>query len=333
MTNRSLIPALLAVVAACSPRDSVPTEPPTSEPSTASRYHALRTGRAGAKAERTAEIVATVAGEPIYGAEIEPRGNAIRDVRSLAIARQHYLDNAIATRLMRLEAARLGVELTREDVDEIRKQAPAPAEIARLAAQQGITEHEWWRLREQRALHAKLRTREVDASIQIEDDELRREFAANAWRYPRPERVKLRHVFVALPAGVSQAEYAKQSRRLRDDVAALVESKGAGEVGDDLGWLAYQLGVDGYGEQILADPGLRNVAHTLAVGEVSAVVRSAHGLHVLICTDRRGEGAANFEDVRDRVARVVRTRRERQRLAEWMQQLHTRYDVDVLLER
>jgi hypothetical protein len=104
---------------------------------------------------------------------------------------------------------------------------------------------------------------------------------------------------------------------------------GVDALGDDLGTLTYQLGPDGAGDGILADPGLRQAAAGLQAGQVSPVLRSAHGLHVLVCLSNEPAGPGDLAGARSRVTAVVRARKQQAALDQWMGELRERYAVRI----
>jgi parvulin-like peptidyl-prolyl isomerase len=298
-----LLAALLPVALAAGCDRSPPREAaaPADDDPTA-RARTARAGAAGAREARAQEIVATVDGEPIYGAEIEPPG-APRDESALAVARERYLENAITRRLFRREAARLGL-------------------TDRLGAG------------DEPALFAALRAQEVADKLVVTEDELQAEFASSSARYPRRPRVHLRQLAIPLGPDATAAQVEAESRRLRDRAAAeLVRAPAPGgaapidEIGVDLGWLEYQQGDEGMGDGILADPALRAVAASLAPGAASAVVRGPSGLHVLLCVAQEPGGPPTFDSARSRVEAVVRARRLAQAEADWLATLRARYNV------
>lgn len=174
------------------------------------------------------------------------------------------------------------------------------------------------------ATFAALRAAEVDAKLTVPEDALRAELAAHPDRYPRFPRVHLRQVFVPLASDAPAATVDTAARRLRDRVAR------APAAGTDLGLLRYQLGPDAWGDGILADPALREVAAALAPGATSPVLRSARGLHVLTCLAREPAGLATFAEAADRLEPVVRARLRAAAEDSWLASLRARHRVELL---
>lgn len=277
--------AVVALVAAWPAAAGCGGDPPRSQPAPAESPNP--------REDRDREVVATVDGEPIYGAEIEPPGPP-RDPAARAVARERYLDNEITRRLLRREAARLGITAADDT-----------------------------------ALFAAVRAQEVDARIVVTEAELEAEFLAHAQRYPRFPRVHLRQIVIALPADAAPARVETESRRLRDRAAAELAKAPLAEVGTDLGWLEYQLGEGATGDGILADAALRAVAATLTPGAVSPVVRGASGVHLLLCVAKDAGGPPTFESARARVEATVRARARSLAEEAWMRFLHERYRVEI----
>lgn len=239
-------------------------------------------------------VVALVAGEPIRAAELVPPGTALGDPARRAAARARYLENAIDRRLYRLEADRLGL--------------PPGDDATRLAA-----------------LHAAA----LVPRVTVTDDELRAELRAHPEAYPRAPRVHLRQVFVPLPAEATPATVLAETRRLRDRVARLRDTTPIAALGDDLGLLRHER-TPPWGEGVLADPAVREVAVALAPGAVSPVVRGALGLHVLVCVGHEPPGLADLDEARPRLEAVVRARNTARAEAAFARELRARYPVEIL---
>ena len=336
----TLLLLVLTAATACDRGSRAPTEPGRGESTGASgvveRAQALREQARSSRHQRMAEVVARVAGEPILGAEIEPGGQIPREPAKLADARRRYLENVINERVLRLELERLRLGLTPAEVAEAHAKDPPASEMAAFLTRLGKTREEYSREVEERRLLQKLRDQEVGDRLVITEEEIRAEFHAHRERYPRLAGAHLRQLFRPLGAGASEAEADRERRRLRDEVVRQVEgrepSRLAEEFGDELGLLTYELGVNGFGEGILAHPALREAVSRLAPGEISPILRSPDGLHVLYVIARQEAGRGTLEDARTRVERAVRQRKYRQALEQWRLRLWERYEVQFLLE-
>jgi peptidyl-prolyl cis-trans isomerase D len=169
------------------------------------------------------------------------------------------------------------------------------------------------RLPEDRALD----DAEVEAWAEENEEQLRALYEERVDGLAEPERVRARHVLILAPGDASpdeleQARARAETARARiaggeafEDVAAeLSEDAGTAEQGGDLGLFAR-------GEN---DPALEEAAFALEVGQLSEVIRSAYGFHVLRVEERQEAKTPDFDELRLELAREVL---ERERALEW----------------
>jgi hypothetical protein len=145
-----------------------------------------------------------------------------------------------------------------------------------------------------REIVVKLRDKVIAVDSSFTEEELRAEFEKNAPGL----QVRARHILLRVPADAAQPQ--------RDSVRALAEQlRDSARGGADFAALAQQYSADGSASQG-GDLGFfergrmvapfDSAAFALAPGEISDLVESPFGLHIIKVEERR---APNFEDARD----------------------------------
>jgi peptidylprolyl isomerase len=107
----------------------------------------------------------------------------------------------------------------------------------------------------------------------------------------------------------SKAEALAKRAQGGEDFAALARAESQDKI------TALQGGDLGYFEQGAMVAAVDEVAFRLEPGQVSGVVQTPHGLHVIKVTGRRTAGIAPLDEVRERIVTLL-TREKRQRLQE-----------------
>lgn len=222
------------------------------------------------------------------------------------------LEILIGRTLLAHKARELGLRVEEREVDAYMEglRAPYDDETAYQSALEGmqLTEAEIrWRF-QQDALIGKLMDSQVGAKATVADDEVASFYETHMAYFVKPGQVRAAHILVRVPpqAGPAQRERARKKidalhrRLLRGEdfaVLAIEYSEGPSNVrGGDLGFF-----VRAQVEKPLAD-----AAFSLRVGEISDVVESRLGYHIVRVLDRRPPEAIALDSVREPLGRRLR---------------------------
>ena len=143
-------------------------------------------------------------------------------------------------------------------------------------------------------------------SIAVDEEELLSLYEARKSSFTRPEQREASHILIALDEDASVIEEAEVLERLevlKEQLAAGAafedlarehsEDPGSAKQGGALGW---------FGRDIM-DPAFEAGAFSIGQGEVSEVIRSAFGLHLIKVTGVQPAGIRDFEEVRSGLLR------------------------------
>ena len=230
----------------------------------------------------------------------------------LPALREHAVEQAIGARLLFDEAARLNISVPDADVDErlaqMKKQVGGAKKFEALLAQQKLTEAG---LREQirSGRRVDMLVEQVVAAIpDPTEEEMRAHFASHQDEYARPERAQAQHILVS-PAGKDEAARTAAKAKIEeirarvqaggkfaDEAAAHSECPSGREAGGSLGWFGRGMMVPAFDE----------AAFGMKVGELSGIIETQFGYHIIQKTGHEEETAASFEDVRDAIRDFLR---------------------------
>jgi peptidyl-prolyl cis-trans isomerase D len=151
----------------------------------------------------------------------------------------------------------------------------------------------------------------VDAFLAERDEEVRALYDARRDQYDVPEQVRARHVLLRVPRDASPEQTAEVEARARallerirggEDFAAVAaeasEDPGSKDQGGDLGFFPR-------GRMV---PAFEEAAFSLAPGEVSDLVRSDFGFHIIRVEEHRDAEQRPYESVREELARELLAR-------------------------
>ena len=167
----------------------------------------------------------------------------------------------------------------------------------------------------------------------VTDAEIHDYYAANPDKFTRPERMRARHVLIKVEAGADapkreaargRIDQVLARARKGEDFAALArqysEDSSAAE-GGDLGFFAR-------GQMV---PEFDAAAFQLKPGEVSGVVTTIYGFHVIKAEERDAGGLVPEAEVRERVRTAMEQFKRDQAVKEGVQALRQSAKVEVLV--
>jgi peptidyl-prolyl cis-trans isomerase D len=146
--------------------------------------------------------------------------------------------------------------------------------------------------------------------LTVSDEDARRYYEQNGARFSAPEERRASHILIKAESGASAAERAKAKARaealraqLQSNPAAFAEL--ARKNSDDPGSAAKGGDLDFFGRGAMVKP-FEDAAWALKKGEISNVVETDFGYHVILLTDVRGGEKRPFEAVRSEIQDELR---------------------------
>ena len=267
-------------------------------------------------ARPSGSVVARVNGQPILRRDFDmavqlafrQRGRGERRHEDLQAARNAVLDSLIDNELMYQKAVQAKTVVpeadVRSEVDRLKKSLGTPDDVAAFLKSNGVTEKD---LVEQ-VRHSLVVRKFVDAQLgapkQPGDAEARAYYGAHGDQFARPESVHISQIVVMVsqddpPArraeARSKAEAIMKELRNGKDFAEMARRHsdgGEAKKGGDSGWVWAGGG---------ALPPVERAALALQPGQLSDIVESRRGFHIVKAIERRPAGAVPFEEARERI--------------------------------
>lgn len=253
----------------------------------------------------------------------------------LAPLRREVIQHMVEEELLVQESRRLGIMITGGAVDQdvaaarARFQTPEAfqQEIARLYGDE--TAYRRY-LKRQRAVD-RLLTRQVDPAVSVSQEEIRRFYEANPQRYRSPEKIRVRHILIHKVGGEenasSDAGYRKISM-IREklaqggdfaDMAAEYSQESTRKRGGDLGFV----------QRGQMPPSIESMVFGLAVGEVSPILTTENGYHLVQVTERRAATVIPLEDAQAEIEKTLREDKQKQAVRAYIDTLRKRAKIQT----
>ncbi len=249
------------------------------------------------------------------------------------------LDRLIEREVLLQEADKLKVEIPDEEIKktvvEFRKQFPEEQDYQNYLKQFGVDEP---KLKE--GVRADFRVRrlleqEVFSTLSVSEETLRREYERRKEALGEPEEVRARHIFFRIPKNAEQTAVAAllaQAEDVRTQVlsdptkfASLAKKYSDGPAQRSGGEL-------GYFTRAQMPKAFSEAAFSLKIGEVSPVVQTETGLHLIMLEARRGGKSRTFEELRGPLGAELLAELKRKALEQYLRELRSRSKVVVYLK-
>ena len=160
-------------------------------------------------------------------------------------------------------------------------------------------------------------------SVKVREREVRRYYKKNTDYYVTPPEIKARHILFKLPPDASEEKQREKREQLREllvqikagssfeELAKAHSEDGTATEGGDLGWFKP-------GEMV---PAFESAAFALAAGEVSDIVKSPFGLHLIKVDELKEEITKSLDDAHEEITEILAESRAQKRLEEELDRL------------
>ncbi|HSI98259.1 MAG TPA: peptidylprolyl isomerase [Gaiellaceae bacterium] len=250
---------------------------------------------------------------------------------------QQYLAFLVQREEFEQEADKLGLEVTKKDVDEALQELVKSRfdgnrkEFDKALEQQGFTLEAFRKTLESSVLAQKLFD-EVTKDAEVSDEDILLYYTQNQASYQTPESRDVRHILVAEKGAEDQVDFAK-SKAEADRIYAELKA------GADFAALAKQHSddpgsKDSGGKLTISRgqtvPAFDKTAFELKKGELSRPVKTEFGYHVIeaLSVVRKAE-TTKLDDVRESIRQQLLQERRNEAMTAWVEELRKRYDGKV----
>lgn len=258
--------------------------------------------------------------------------------KQVSRAEREFLDQLILKRLQLQHAAQIGLTASENDInaalkDVLTRNNLVQETLVEMLAKEGLTFQDYKdRLREQIVL-ARLLNQAVRSRVSVDTSEVEAYYQAHRGEFGRPDEAKVRHIFFRLEAAAetSQVEaiYARATRVLQEARNGSNFESLARRYSEDVTAVSGgDLGVIRRGQTL---PGFEEVVFSMNDGEISDVVRTPNGLHI-VRVEAVGKGTPrSLEEVKAEIQRRVLQEKMDKRLREWANELRNKAYIEINL--
>jgi parvulin-like peptidyl-prolyl isomerase len=262
-------------------------------------------------------------------------GSALQEQRRALY--QRMLERLINVRLQLARARKLNLQVSDAEVsyqiETLQKQNQiTEAEFAQLLKGRGLTQDMYREQVREGLLVAKVVNAEVRSRLVVMDTELQEAYQKQHEHFRVPGELTVSHILFLLPPNAPAPEEERvrqratmvlQKLRQGGDFAALAREYSEGPSAERGGLL----GTFRTGELL---PGFEEAAAKLKPGEISGLVRTRAGMHIIRVEARKDGGYKPFEAVQEEIKATLLEAKTERKYQEWLETLRQSAYIKIL---
>ncbi|NIK69269.1 peptidylprolyl isomerase [Paenibacillus sp. BK720] len=233
------------------------------------------------------------------------------------------LDNMITQELIDQAAEDAKVTVTEADVDKeienLKKSFGSEDEFNQTLAQYGMTVDS---LRQDAEVQVKIR-KILEPKVTVTDDDIKKYYDENKASMSTPEQIRASHILVATK---EEAEDILKQLKAGADFATLAKEKstdtGTKDNGGDLNFFA----------KGSMEPAFEDAAFALKKGELSGVVQTSYGYHIIKKTDEKAAVTPTLEEKKEDIKYQLVTQKVSELSSSWMADLKAKAKITNTLD-
>lgn len=285
----------------------------------------------------SSELAAKVNGVGIKNATLEAAiANFIENQKMLGISvkeedkvalRKNILEELISAELLYQESKKAGLGDLREKVEQqfenIKKGFGSEEEFKKILDDRGISQKDLKEDIKRGVYISEFLDKKIYASIVVTEEEKKKEYEKNKDRLSVPEQIKASHILIRVGRDASDADRKKARAKIDElrkraisgeDFAKLARENsedGSASRGGDLGY---------FRKGDMVEP-FEDAAFSLKEGQISNVVETQFGYHIIRLVDRQAARRLSYEEVEDGLERFLLSQHRREELDKFVNDL------------
>ena len=273
-----------------------------------------------------------------YQERLEATYKGAEREKAVSETKRTILNRMIDDLLMEQQSRKAGIVVRDEDVnnaiDEVLKRRNiAREDLGKALNKDGITLEAYRKGMRDQLMRIRLVQREVKSKVTVSDEEIGEYYRKHREEYEGKEAVQIKQILLLLPKDADEAVREKLRadagaihRRLLDgepfEVISANHSQGpAANAGGDIGFI----------EKGMMLPEVESVAFSLPLNQISPVIESPAGFHIIQVIDRRGAGLKSIESVREEIRVKLEMEKVEKKFEEWLLALRAKSHIEIKL--
>lgn len=248
------------------------------------------------------------------------------------------LNRMIDSMLIEQEARKADIVVKEEELMEVVKgmlqgKGLKMEEFVKGLAAEGMTFDGYKKEIRQQLMRVRVIRREIGSKIAVTEEEIGDYYRTHRDIYEGKEAVRIKQILLLIPDNADEIT----KEKLKNEAGMIHERLKKGESFDLLaskysqGPAAATGGDIGFLEKGLMYPEVETVAFKLGLDQISEVIESPVGFHIIKAIDKRGAGIKPLESVREEIQAKIEEVKISKKLEGWIADIRKRSYIDIRL--
>ena len=299
-----------------------------------------------ADAALSATVVAKVAGKPVTMLDVKRQEamltqqlqgyDSVQIAGMKATIQKQAVDNAINRILLEGALAKMGSKADKKTVDErmeaFRKNFVSDEAYNADLAKRGMTVDQFRREFEIGIMAEELFNKRTANIKPVAEQDARAFYDSNEKRFVQSERVKASHILLMVNQNDSDSIRTAKKTEIQRILGQLKKGADFAELArKSSDCPSKQQGGDlGYFEKGQMDPAFEKAAFGLKTGQMSGVVETQFGYHIIKTTDHAPASTVPFDQVKENIIQYLNEQKKQQSLTTYFDSLRAASNVQIL---
>jgi foldase protein PrsA len=244
----------------------------------------------------------------------------------MAQVRNQLLQNMIVQTLLLQDAKNKKIGISEEEVNShisAIRQKYGEQTFQLALQQQGMTEEEYKKELMNQMIISKLKD-DVTKNISVTEEEVRNYYETHKDQFSNPETIRVRHILVK---SMDEAKKVKERLKKGEDFAKVAREvsidSGTKDLGGDLGYFSRGKMVKPFEDAAFS---LRKK------GEISDIVQTEFGFHIIKLEDRKPAEVLSFESAKEKAQSLLRKEKEEKAFGDYIENLKKNAKIEMFEE-
>ena len=294
-------------------------------------------------AEKLAVVNGSVITRKAFQEELEPfiqrmaMSGQKPEGEQLAEVKKNILENLINRELLFQVAKEKGIEADPKAIEEqfsdLKNRFPDEAQFQAMLDQLGITADSLRQQIAQRLMIQQVIEQEVGKDVEVTGAEAKAFYEKNPDMFKQPEKVRASHILIKADPDAEEAEKKAARKKLEgiqkkveagEDFAELAKAHSEGPSSAKGGDLGY------FGRGQMVKP-FDDVVFAMETGDVSDIVETRFGYHLIKETGKQPAGTVPYEEVEDRLKEYLKEQKVQKQVAAYIETLKEDAEIERFL--